>query len=164
MTDVILVHGYRPGAIGAIVALHGRQYSASHGFDHVFEAKVARGLGDFLCRYQPARDRLWLALRGAAILGSLVVDGSEHGGEKAHLRWFILGPEARGLGVGRRMMGEAMEFCRECGFESVYLWTLEGLDAAMHLYERAGFRVVERLVGTQWGKAVVELRLELPLK
>jgi ribosomal protein S18 acetylase RimI-like enzyme len=164
MTDVALAHGYLPGAIGAIVALHGRQYSASHGFDHVFEAKVARGLGDFICRYQPALDRLWLARRGDAIVGSLVIDGSEHAGEKAHLRWFILSPEARGLGVGKRLMAEAMEFCRQCGFKSVYLWTLEGLDAAMHLYERAGFAVVERLVGTQWGKPVVELRLERHLE
>jgi GNAT superfamily N-acetyltransferase len=160
MTDVALFEGYAPGAIGAIAALHGRQYSESHGFDQVFEAKVARGLGDFVCRYRPERDRLWLARRGDAIVGSLAIDGSEHGGATAHLRWFILSPEVRGLGVGKRMMAEAMAFCHRCGFQSVYLWTLEGLDAAMHLYEQAGFSVAERLIGTQWGKPVVELRLE----
>jgi ribosomal protein S18 acetylase RimI-like enzyme len=159
MSDpVTLTTGYRPGAIGAIAALHGRHYAASHGFDQVFEAKVARELGDFVCRLDPTRDRLWLALRGDMVVGSIVIDGSERPGV-AHLRWFILAPEARGLGLGRRLMSEAMAFCRSSGFESVYLWTLADLHAAIHLYEQEGFEVAERLVGTQWGKAVDEVRM-----
>lgn len=153
-----LALGYRPGAIGAIAALHGRHYAASHGFDQIFEARVARELGEFCCRCDPARDRLWLALRGDAIVGSIVIDGSEHPGV-AHLRWFILGPEARGLGVGKRLMSEAMAFIRAGGFRSAYLWTLADLDAAIHLYEVEGWEVAERLRGTQWGKAVDEVRM-----
>jgi ribosomal protein S18 acetylase RimI-like enzyme len=155
--------GYRPGAIGEIAALHGRHYAASHGFDAVFEAKVARQLGEFCCRYAPERDRLWLALRGEAVVGSLVVDGSEQPG-LAHLRWFILGPDARGLGAGKRLMSEAMAFCRSRPFDAVYLWTLADLAPALHLYEREGFEVAERLVGTQWGKAVDEVRMVCRLR
>jgi len=162
MTDIAIHEGYLPGAIGAVAALHARQYSRSHGFDQVFEAKVARELGEFVCRYDPAHSRLWLATRGAEILGSLVIDGGDGSGV-AHLRWFILGPPLRGQGLGRLLMSKAMAFCRERGFRSIYLWTLTGLDAALHLYEAEGFTVVERLIGKQWGKAVEELRMEVQL-
>jgi ribosomal protein S18 acetylase RimI-like enzyme len=164
MDEVVIEEGYAPGAIGAIAALHGRHYARSHGFDQVFEAKVARELGAFVCRAEPTRDRLWLARRGEAVLGSIVVDGSEYGGELAHLRWFILSPEARGLGLGKRLMAGAMAFCRDTGFRAVYLWTLGDLHAALHLYEAEGFGVVERLIGTQWGKPVEELRMERQLR
>jgi ribosomal protein S18 acetylase RimI-like enzyme len=160
---ITLTTGYRPGAIGEIAALHGRHYSATHGFDEVFEAKVARDLGDFCCRMDPELDRLWLALRGDGVLGSIVIDGSEQPGI-AHLRWFILAPEARGHGLGKRLMSEAMAFCRGGPFESVYLWTLADLHAAIHLYEQEGFEVAEKLVGTQWGKAVDEVRMTRRLR
>ena len=45
-----------PGAIGDLAALHARHYAASHGFDRVFEAKVAGDLAEFLGRRDPARD------------------------------------------------------------------------------------------------------------
>jgi ribosomal protein S18 acetylase RimI-like enzyme len=159
MTAVTLATGYRPGAIGAIAALHGRHYARSHGFDQVFEAKVARELGEFVCRMDPRLDRLWLALRGDEVVGSIVVDGGDRPGV-AHLRWFILAPDTRGLGLGRRMMAAAMDFIRAGGFTSAYLWTLADLDAAVHLYEAEGWDVAERLRGTQWGKAVDEVRME----
>jgi ribosomal protein S18 acetylase RimI-like enzyme len=162
MNATAIHEGYLPGAIGDIAALHARTYSASHGFDQVFEAKVARELGAFVCRYQPARDRLWLVRHGDEVLGSCVIDGGDGDGV-AHLRWFILDDRVRGQGLGKRLMADAMAFCRERGFASVYLWTLSGLDAALHLYQAAGFVVVERILGTQWGKAVEELKMECRL-
>lgn len=164
MTSIAIEVGYLPGAIGAVAALHGRHYSASHGFDQVFEAKVARELGEFVCRYDPSRDRLWLARQRDAVVGSIAIDGSGQSGAVAHLRWFILSPEARGQGLGKRLMTDAMAFCRAAGFRSAYLWTLADLDAAIHLYEAEGFRAVERLLGTQWGKPVEEVRMECRLR
>jgi ribosomal protein S18 acetylase RimI-like enzyme len=162
MNEITIHEGYLPGAVGAVAALHARYYSVSHGFDQVFEAKVARELGEFVCRYETARDRLWLVRRADEVLGSLVIDGGDGEGV-AHLRWFILGDPLRGRGFGKRLMADAMTFCRDRGFRSVYLWTLSGLDAALHLYEAQGFVVVERVMGTQWGKAVEELKMECRL-
>jgi len=159
MNDITIHEGYLPGAIGMIAALHARYYSASYGFDQVFEAKVARELGEFVCRYDPAHDRLWLVRCADEVLGSIVIDGGDRE-DVAHLRWFILSDQLRGKGLGKRLMAEAMAFCRDRGFRSVYLWTLGGLDAAIHLYEVEGFSVVERAVGAQWGKAVEELTME----
>ena len=61
--------------------------------------------------------------------------------EGAHLRWFILDPHYQGQEIGRRLMNEAMSFCKQRGFRRVYLTTFAGLNAARHLYEQAGFRL-----------------------
>ena len=69
----------------------------------------------------------------------------------------------RGKGVGNQPMNTAMGFCRSRGHRRVYLWTFEGLNAARHLYEKNGFRLVEQRKGSQWGREVNEQRFELEL-
>jgi GNAT superfamily N-acetyltransferase len=69
----------------------------------------------------------------------------------------------RGKGVGKRLIQAAVDFCRSQRYPRVYLWTFEGLHAARHLYETAGFQLVEQHRGTQWGTEVIEQRFELSL-
>jgi GNAT superfamily N-acetyltransferase len=71
---------------------------------------------------------------------------------------------SRGRGIGHQLIGTAIEFCRGRGYKRVYLWTFEGLNAARHLYEKAGFRLVEQRKGSQWGTEVNEQRFELQLE
>lgn len=155
--------GYRPGAIGRVVQLHALYYSKEWGFDLIFEAKVASELSAFLTRFEPNRDLFRLALIDSEIAGSITIDGSETDGDAAHLRWFILAPSARGLGLGRTLLDQAITFARDAGFAEVYLWTFKGLGAAAHLYESAGFTVTEERAGSQWGKTVTEQRMVLAL-
>ncbi len=148
--------GYRPGALGRIAELHSTYYAEHWGFGLFFEAKVATELAAFLQRYDAAHDRLWTAVRRGRIIGSVAIDGSKAGAEGAHLRWFILAEECRGYGVGRRLLDEAIAFCRICGFGRIFLWTFAGLDAARHLYEAAGFRLEHEVSADQWGKTMRE--------
>lgn len=97
------------------------------------------------------------------IVGSIVIDGSEHGDGTAHLRWFITDDTCRGTGAGRRLMDRAMAFCRDTGFSRVYLWTFAGLDAAAHLYRDYGFTLTEEFAGDQWGTTVTEQRYDRDL-
>jgi GNAT superfamily N-acetyltransferase len=147
-----------PGVVGDIAALHARQYTASHGFGAVFEAKVARELGDFLTRAPRPGDFFRAVERDGRALGSIALE--DEGAGVAHLRWFILDEALRGSGLGRRLMGEVMDHVRVAGFARVYLWTLEGLPAAARLYAASGFVEVERLAARQWGVEMTELRLE----
>ena len=149
--------GYRPGCIGRIAELHGSYYARTAGFGAAFEAKVATELAAFCLRYDPARDGLWLAEHDGAVHGAIVIDGS-HAAEQegAHLRWFITSDSARGQGLGRLLLGEALAFCRARGYLQVLLWTFDELHAARHLYEEHGFRLVETHRGTRWGKEVNE--------
>lgn len=155
--------GYTPGAIGRIVELHGTYYAANWGFGGFFEARMARELAQFVDSFDPERDGLWTAVVAGRIEGSIAIDGSRAGDGEAHLRWFILDPVLHGRGTGRRLLDEAIGFCRGCGHRRVTLWTFAGLDAARRLYERAGFRLAEERRGAQWGTEVTEQRFELRL-
>ena len=153
--------GYIPGCIGRIAELHGAYYHAHWDFGLFFEAKVAAELSAFLQRYDERRDGLWTAVVGGRVEGAVVIDGIHAHGEGAHLRWFIVSDTLRSQGAGRRLIETAIAFCREKRYPRVYLWTFRGLDAARHLYESLGFKLIHQQEGTQWGTTVSEQRFEL---
>ncbi|MBU1228864.1 MAG: GNAT family N-acetyltransferase [Proteobacteria bacterium] len=161
--DGITIQGHVPGAIGRLAELHALYYSREWGFGLSFEAQVAAGLAEFLQRFDPGRDGFWTVSRGGRVLGGVAIDGAKAGDEGAHLRWFILSEELRGQGLGGRLLGEAVDFCRACGHPRIFLWTFQGLDMARHLYEKMGFRLEEERQGRQWGTLVLEQRFALAL-
>lgn len=148
----------RPGDLGAITHLHGTLYARERGWDPTFEAYVAAGLAEFVLGYDPRHDRLWVAERDGRLVGSIAIQGRE--GDEAQLRWFLLAPECRGQGTGRRLLEEALEYCRSCGFRRVFLWTVSELTEAARLYVAAGFRCAEEQRHERWGAQVVEQRYE----
>jgi GNAT superfamily N-acetyltransferase len=163
--SITITPGPVPGLLGDVAAMHGRYYAREWGFPTYFEAKVAREMGDYLLRYDPARDLVESVLEDGRILGSVTMDGSDPDAApgQGHLRWFILDDSLAGQGLGKRLLGDAVGFARNAGFSSIYLTTFRGLEPAGTLYARAGFRVVSELAGETWGRAVVEQRLELDL-
>jgi GNAT superfamily N-acetyltransferase len=149
---------WRPGDLGAVVRLHGELYAREHGFDASFEAYVAEGLARFVLG-RGSRERAWIAERGAELLGCVgIVDAGEG---VAQLRWFLVAPSARGRGLGRRLLEEALRFAREEGYRTVTLWTVDLLTDAARLYRAAGFRLVESHPRRLWGRDLVEERYEL---
>ncbi|SRR5450830_716039 len=157
---VEIVFGYLPGAIGRVVQLHAEFYSRSVGFGSYFESKVAAGLAEFMPRLSQPCNGLWLAMQEGRIVGSIAIDGNDLGEQRAHLRWFIVDDSVRGSGAGRRLLAAAMQFCADQQFNSIQLWTFQGLDAARRLYEAQGFVLAEQWTGSQWGKPMVEQRFE----
>jgi GNAT superfamily N-acetyltransferase len=141
--------------------MHGTYYQQHWGFGLFFEAKVATELALFLSRYDEQRDGFWTALVSGNIEGSITIDGGHAEVEGAHLRWFIMSDALRGKGVGNQLMSTAIGFCQSRGYRRIYLWTFEGLDAARHLYEKNGFKLVYQQRGVRWGREVNEQRLEL---
>jgi GNAT superfamily N-acetyltransferase len=162
MKDVKL-SGYIPGAIGRIAENHGTYYHKHWGFDLFFESKVAIELSEFLRRLNETQDGFWVASLGEKIVGAIAIDGVNHEGKGAHLRWFIVAPENQGQGIGKILIEEAIQFCRRKKFGKIYLWTFGGLNPARHLYEKFGFKLCEQLEGNQWGRIVTEQRFELIL-
>jgi GNAT superfamily N-acetyltransferase len=152
-------HELKPGDLGMVVHLHGLIYAREYGLDASFEPYVAVPLA------QCARDgsgRIWIAEDGEGrVLGSIaMVDGGEEAGQ---LRWFLLVPEARGIGLGRRLLATAMAYARDRGFARVFLWSFSDLIDARRLYERAGFRVSETKTSEVWGARRTEVRMDVEL-
>jgi len=161
--DDIKLTGYVPGALGRITELHGTYYAAHWDLGLYFEAKVATELAAFLSRFDPAHDGAWFVQVQGTIVGGIFMDGSDADGLGARLRWFILDPAYQGLGLGNRLMTEAITFCQRKSFKRIYLTTFAGLDAARHLYEKFGFKLCHEENGSQLtGKSsLVELVFEL---
>jgi sulfopyruvate decarboxylase subunit beta len=152
--------GLRPGDLGSIVYLHGVVYAQERGFDPSFEAYVAGPLSDFV-RSGNERQRLWIAERDGWIVGCIAIVAAAP--RTAQLRWFLVDPSARGAGLGKRLLAEAVAFCRGCGYAEVMLWTESALTAAAHLYRATGFRKTEEKPGRMGGVDVVEEKYELHL-
>jgi len=151
--------GYLPTAIGRVVELHARFYSALVGFGLPFEAKVARELAEFCERYDDC-DGFWLLLQDGVVEGAIAIDGAHAQQNGAHLRWFIVSDKLRGTGAGTALLSAAMDFCDSRQYPRIHLWTFDGLSAARHLYEKFGFVLEHQQLGTQWGNEVSEQRYE----
>jgi GNAT superfamily N-acetyltransferase len=161
LTDVVTIRtSLRPGDLGAIVQLHGTIYAREYGFDPTFEAYVAGPLADFV-RLGSDRERLWIAENDDQIVGCIAIVAATT--ETAQLRWYLVDPAARGIGLGKKLLHEAILFCKGCGYRTIILWTVQALAAAAHLYTSAGFRKVEEKPGKMWGVDVVEEKYALEL-
>ena len=66
-----------------------------------------------------------------------LIDGDD---DLCELRKMYFLPELRGMGAGAAMMQMCLDAARAHGFRRCYLETLRGMDSAMKLYERSGFR------------------------
>lgn len=154
------ISDYSPGAIGRVAELHATYYHRDWEFGLFFEAKVATELAEFLRRFEKERDGFWTIRHEERVAGAIAIDGSKAATDGAHLRWFIVSPEMHGKGLGRRLMAEAVSFCDRQAYRRIFLWTFAGLDAARHLYETFGFRLVSQQEGEQWGTRVTEQRFE----
>ncbi len=161
----LLLHGIpvrdaiRPGDLGLMIYQHAAIYSRECGYDVTFEAYVAESLAKFGVS-RSERERVWIAERDGQFAGCIgIVRRTD---EEAQLRWFLVDPSARGIGLGRRLFDAALAFARASGYETVMLWTEREMRTAVRMYEAAGFRKVEEKPGT-WGVEVLEEKYVLAL-
>ena len=153
------ITGYYPGVIGDIVGLHGAYYHEHWDLDKTFEVEVARELADFMHRFDDDRDGFWAATSDDGFLGSIALDGTNVQDEGARLRWFIVNPDAQGVGVGTRLMQTALSFAASKGYERLYLWTFEGLKSARKIYDRFGFEVIHQERVVEWGRELLQQKM-----
>ena len=152
-TSAIVLRGHRPGDIGWVVQRHGELYWREYGWNEEFEALVADIAAKFIRDFDPARERCWIAQRDGARLGCIFLVAQDR--TTAKLRMLLVEPEARGSGLGKRLVDECLAFARTAGYRRVVLWTQDNLDAARHLYMRAGFRRTAQESHHSFGKDLV---------
>jgi GNAT superfamily N-acetyltransferase len=147
-----------PGDIGYVTYMHGVLYSREYNYGLQFESYVAKGLCEFYEKYNPERNRIWACEHNDRMIGFLLLMDR---GKAAQLRYFLIEPEYRGIGLGARLLNLYMDFLRQCGYQESYLWTTHELDAAAALYRRLGFRLTEEKESTAFGKPLREQRYNL---
>ena len=129
----------QPGDMGWIVHLHGALYAREYGWSDEFEAFVAEIAAEFIRKYDARWERCWMAELDGKVVGCVVV--VKQSKKVAKLRLLIVDPEARGRGLGVRLVDECVQFARRTGYRQITLWTNSILHAARHIYEQAGFRL-----------------------
>lgn len=148
-----LLRTHQPGDLGWVISRHAALYAQEYGWDETFEAMVAEIAARFIRNFDAKRERCWIAERDGRNVGSVcLVRKSE---TVAQLRLLIVEPEARGLGIGKRLVSECERFARRAGYRRIVLWTNDILDAARHIYEEAGYRLVKAEPHHSFGKDLV---------
>jgi len=153
LDDIVMRTDLHARDISRVIQLHGALYAQEFGYGFAFESYVSAGLYEFLRNYDPERSRFWLCEHAGSLVGCLSLMDR---GEAAQLRFFLVHPRYRGLGLGRYLLDEFCGFMESRGYTSAYLWTTHELAAAAHLYSAYGFQIDEERTSNTFGKTVVE--------
>jgi ribosomal protein S18 acetylase RimI-like enzyme len=165
LDDISIRHSFYPGDIGYIIHLHGHLYAAEYNYGLEFETYVAEGVLEFYKRFDPQQERIWICEHDHKIIGFLLL---MHRGDTprrtAQLRYFLIHPDYRGIGLGKKLMDLFMEFLHRSRYTAAYLLTTHELEAAASLYRRHGFNLTEEFKSSAFGKSVREQRYEFMKK
>lgn len=159
-----------PGDLGWVVLAHGELYAREFGWDTSFEALVARIVADYATDHDPTREAAWIAELDGRRVGCVFcvaddpasasdLDASAGRSASARLRILLVDPDARGHGLGARLVDTCLDFARMAGYRRITLWTNDVLVSARRIYQTRGFELAEQephhsfghdLIGQNW--------------
>jgi len=129
----------RPGDLGWVVMTHGEVYTREFGWTTDFEALVAQIVASFAAGHDPAREAAWIAELDGHRVGCVFCVTDHDDPEAARLRILLVHPDARGHGLGGRLVYTCLRFARDAGYARMRLWTNHPLIAARQIYLARGF-------------------------
>ncbi|MGP4095141.1 GNAT family N-acetyltransferase [Nonomuraea sp. KM90] len=105
--------------------------------------------------------RYWVATRDGADVGMvcMMLEEPRH----AHVLSMWVAPEARGAGVGSRLVDAGVEWARSAGAEEAGLWAVDQNHAARALYARKGFTPSGKVMALPSNPALMESHYLLSL-
>jgi GNAT superfamily N-acetyltransferase len=160
LNDISIRTELRPGDLGYVTYMHGALYHKEYNYSLQFESYVAKGLCEFYEKYNPKKNRIWACEYENRMIGFLLLMDR---GKAAQLRYFLIEPEYRGIGLGSKLLNLYMDFLSECGYKQSYLWTTHELTTAAALYKRLGYQLTEEKESNSFGKPLTEQRYDLIL-
>jgi DNA-binding MarR family transcriptional regulator/N-acetylglutamate synthase-like GNAT family acetyltransferase len=160
-SEAFFLRTHRPGDMGWVTHRHGVLYAEEYGWDERFEALVAQIVSEFINHYRPERERCIIAEMNGEIVGSVFIVYSSE--TVAKLRLLLVEPEARGMGLGFRLVQECIAFARRAGYRKLVLWTNSVLVEARHIYAKSGFKMVKQEEHQSFGKDLIGETWELIL-
>ncbi len=74
------------------------------------------------------------------LVGGGGISSFNNSNDICELRKLFLLPESRGLGIGKKLIEECLEYAKNKGYKKCYLDTLTSMKSAIALYEKLGFQ------------------------
>lgn len=161
LDDITIRRKLLAGDIGTIIHLHGKLYHEEFGFGLGFEKYVAESFADFAGNFKEGLDQVWVCEYQDKPAGFISLVHRDH--SLAQLRYFIISPPFRGIGLGKKLTSEFMRTVREKKYQKVYLWTTTPLIKAASIYQKLGFELVFEQESNSFGLPLKEQKYELSL-
>ncbi|MCK6074536.1 GNAT family N-acetyltransferase [Paenibacillus silvae] len=144
-----------------VIEAHIRIYRDEYNYDDSFAVFISDAVQTFAHTGDFTREMLWIVELNHRPYGSIGL--TRVNDSTAQLRWFLLEPEARGAGWGRRLIEHVIAYATQRGYRSILLWTNQSLLDARKLYELYGFEIKEIRTQLLSGQELTEERWELDL-
>jgi DNA-binding MarR family transcriptional regulator/ribosomal protein S18 acetylase RimI-like enzyme len=161
MKDTVVLRPHRADDVSWVLKRHAAIYAKEHGWGSQFTVLVAGIIAGFQRGHDPGREGCWIAEHDGARAGSVMLVDAGNG--VAKLRLLLVEPQARGSGIGRRLVEHCIGFARSAGYRKITLWTQSVLTDARNIYEHAGFVRMEEKPHRSFGVDLVGETWELEL-
>jgi DNA-binding MarR family transcriptional regulator/GNAT superfamily N-acetyltransferase len=143
-----------PGDLGWVIHRQAVLYACEYGWDWTYEALISKILGEYAAGFDPSKEDGWIAERDGQIVGSIFLMKSDDSAV-GKLRLLYVEPDARGCGLGRRLVDTCIARARALGYRRLTLWTNDVLVAARRIYEAAGFGLTTEHAHRSFGADLV---------
>jgi DNA-binding MarR family transcriptional regulator/GNAT superfamily N-acetyltransferase len=155
----ISIRTFEPKDIPYIIDRHRVLYENEFGFTSEFGDYVEEYVNKFKEHHDPSKESILIAEENGQQVGVIAIVKVDD--ITAQLRWFLIEPEIRGRGLGHKLMDAAINFCKDKGYQHVFLWTVHILEPARHLYSAHGFSLTQCKTHELWGHQLTEERWDL---
>ncbi len=161
-TKNILIRPFRESDVAYVIDRQLSLYQSERHFTtDIWKKYLTQGVLELIGKFDAERDCVFILECNGSPAGCIAITHAENGA--AQLRYFLLEPEMRGLGMGTALLNKALDFCREKKYSHVFLWTVSAQETARKLYGKAGFARTETGKNDSWGAPVLEEKWELDL-
>lgn len=136
--DVLLTTEFTPEDIESSIRQQREIFGGEFGFldsSHAYPEKIIRNFAE---TWNPENDFMLAAKKDGRLVGTITFMGEER--PSGRLRFLIVAPDCRGIGLGKEIVQTALDWAKELGYTHIWLTTHNILTTARAMYVSMGFR------------------------
>lgn len=159
------IRPYRHGEEQYVAELHKKLYTQEYSWGPSFTEYAVKLALEFAQHSKGNREELFVAEADGTLIGCVMLCQTDDP-NIGQLRLFAVEKEYRRYGVGTALINALMRKAKSAGYTKLILWTASPLTAAIHHYEKLGFRITESVENHTWstdGISLDEIKMELVL-
>ncbi|MCC7055177.1 MAG: GNAT family N-acetyltransferase [Gemmatimonadaceae bacterium] len=157
-----LLRPHRPGDIAYVTQRTIASVMEEFEFNAAYEIARLEKSAAFLSQFDAERDCAWVAERDGVVVGWVLVERAD--AKVARLSLLHVESQARGIGIGRRLIAEAIQFATRAGYATLRVELFDPMKTARLLVHGAGFNHTGESPHVGYGRAMHRQEWELRLR